>query len=82
MIKVLFFAQLKELLQCSQLNVELATPCDIQTLKQHLINEHPDWEVHLNTNKVLSAVNQKMVDVNHSVKHGDEVAFFPPVTGG
>tara|TARA_B100001123_G_C15263907_1_gene1007666 strand:+ start:456 stop:707 length:252 start_codon:yes stop_codon:yes gene_type:complete len=28
------------------------------------------------------AVNQEYVDFNHPVKHGDEVAFFPPVTGG
>jgi len=28
------------------------------------------------------AVNQTLVDTDHPVKAGDEVAFFPPVTGG
>jgi sulfur-carrier protein len=30
----------------------------------------------------LSAVNMDYVSLTHSVKSGDEVAFFPPVTGG
>ncbi len=31
---------------------------------------------------VLSAVNHEYVDRAHPVRDGDEVAFFPPVTGG
>jgi len=31
---------------------------------------------------ILTAVNQEYQNLNHSVKDGDEVAFFPPVTGG
>ena len=31
---------------------------------------------------VLSAVNHEYVDRAHAVRDGDEVAFFPPVTGG
>ena len=30
----------------------------------------------------LCAVNMEYVDYNHVVQDGDEVAFFPPVTGG
>lgn len=30
----------------------------------------------------LVAVNMEYADVNHAVNEGDEVAFFPPVTGG
>jgi molybdopterin synthase sulfur carrier subunit len=33
-------------------------------------------------NKILVAVNQEYVDLNSAVVDGDEVAFFPPVTGG
>lgn len=32
--------------------------------------------------RVLVAINQEYADFNHAVKDGDEVAFFPPVTGG
>jgi molybdopterin synthase sulfur carrier subunit len=31
---------------------------------------------------IRSAVNQDMVQPTAAVKAGDEVAFFPPVTGG
>lgn len=31
---------------------------------------------------VLIAVNMEYTDANHVLKEGDEVAFFPPVTGG
>ena len=32
--------------------------------------------------EILVAVNHTYVDMKHILKHGDEVAFFPPVTGG
>jgi len=31
---------------------------------------------------IRAAVNQDYADPDHPVKPGDEVAFFPPVTGG
>lgn len=31
---------------------------------------------------VLVAVNMEYADLDHAVKDGDEVAFFPPITGG
>ncbi len=32
--------------------------------------------------KVMTAVNHEYVDENHLLRNEDEVAFFPPVTGG
>jgi len=32
--------------------------------------------------KILVAVNMEYTDTRHELKNGDEVAFFPPVTGG
>ena len=34
------------------------------------------------TGTVMVAVNHKYVDISHVLKDNDEVAFFPPVTGG
>jgi len=33
-------------------------------------------------NNTLAAVNHEYVDFEHPIKNGDEIAFFPPVTGG
>jgi len=33
-------------------------------------------------NNTLIAVNMEYTDISHVLNEGDEVAFFPPVTGG
>ena len=40
------------------------------------------WDLALEPGKLLAAVNQSIVPLDTEVKEGDEVAFFPPVTGG
>lgn len=82
MVKVLFFAQLKELLNCDGLNLNVECPQTVQSIKQAIIAENPNWAEPLNQATIMCAVNQAMVDNQHAVEHGDEVAFFPPVTGG
>lgn len=82
MIKVLFFAQLKELLNCASVQLKQETPCRVSDIKQVLIAQNPAWQIHLDQDNILCAVNQTMVNLEHTIKDGDEVAFFPPVTGG
>lgn len=87
MIKVLFFAHLREQLNCEQLELEFSAEryhnnLTIADIKNQLVSLHPDWQPHLNNSALLSAVNQQMVQNNAIIKTGDEVAFFPPVTGG
>ncbi|MFB1014263.1 MAG: MoaD/ThiS family protein [Alteromonadaceae bacterium] len=36
----------------------------------------------MENHSLLSAVNHEMVHGEHMIKSGDEVAFFPPVSGG
>lgn len=80
--KVLFFAQLRELLQCEQIELQLTKPIDIQGLILLLITIRPDWQEHLQSARLLCAVNQKLGGLDTIVNSGDEVALFPPVTGG
>lgn len=82
MVKVLFFAQLKEQLGCGEYAVSIDSTVSMNWLKQHLVSENPSWEGYFTNKKLLMAVNQEMVDSSALVKDGDEVAFFPPVTGG
>ncbi|MDC9604685.1 molybdopterin synthase sulfur carrier subunit [Xenorhabdus griffiniae] len=81
MIKVLFFAQVRELLGTDSLEL----PNDYLTVAhlRHALTEKGErWALALEEGKVLSAVNQSFVHAEHALKDGDEVAFFPPVTGG
>ena len=82
MITIVFFAALREQLGCAQLNLAIDTPSTVLEVKQHLINEHPHWQKILQHESILSAVNHTVVRSDFVLKSGDEVAFFPPVTGG
>ena len=82
MITVLFFAQLREQLQCEKLNLALPADLTITALREQLIKLHPTWLEFLTSDKLLFSVNQTLVKASHIIQDGDEVAFFPPVTGG
>jgi len=82
MIKVCFFASLREQLQCSELAVDDFAGSSVDELLLHLKNHHPDWSDALSQPKLLSAINHSMVARTATIKENDEVAFFPMVTGG
>jgi molybdopterin synthase sulfur carrier subunit len=83
-VRVLFFAGLREQLGTSGEEIEL--PPGVSTvagLRSHLINRGGTWKSALSEGKLVRiAVNQDMVQATARIKAGDEVAFFPPVTGG
>ena len=75
-ITVKFFASLRESLDQSQTTLAYSDQLSAKDIWQLATNNAP-----LRTN-TLCAVNHEHTDMNHSVNDGDEVAFFPPVTGG
>ncbi|MEY8710936.1 molybdopterin synthase sulfur carrier subunit [Mangrovibacter phragmitis] len=81
MIDVLFFAQVRELVGCDALRLD-ASFSSVEALRQHLENRGGRWALALESGKLLAAVNQTLVPLDHAIQAGDEVAFFPPVTGG
>lgn len=82
MISVLFFAQLREQLKTDKVQLDITAPCSISDIQQAIIQQHPDWASFIEGRTLLTAVNQTMVEPDHMVNERDEVAFFPPVTGG
>lgn len=81
MINVLFFAQVRELIDCDKLELE-STFKDVEQLRAQLATKSDRWALALESGKLLAAVNQTLVSFDHQLRDGDEVAFFPPVTGG
>lgn len=84
MLRVLFFGRIREELGCGQLTLEdVADELDLDGLLQQLVSTHGQrWQTVLTQENVIRAVNQQVVSENRSLSSGDEVAFFPPVTGG
>ncbi|WP_440874594.1 MoaD/ThiS family protein [Thalassotalea sp. PLHSN55] len=82
MIKVIFFAALREQLGCGEIELAAQDLQNIADVKAKLVQLHPNWQATFENQSLLSAVNHDMVDAQTQVTSGDEVAFFPPVTGG
>jgi len=82
MIKLLFFAKLREVLDCSQLDLPLAQPITVGALKSQLAQRGDLWQLMFAERELLCAINQVIGDDTQTVCAGDEVAFFYPVTGG
>ena len=81
MLTVLFFAQTRELVGVDKLEIEgdFATA---EQLRQYLAGKGDKWALALQSDKLLVAINQTLMSLESVVKNGDEIAFFPPVTGG
>ena len=82
MIKIVFFAALREQLDCAELSLSADDVKTVNEVKQRLRDRNSQWRQTFSNASLLSAVNHDMVAGDHLVKSGDEVAFFPPVTGG
>jgi molybdopterin synthase sulfur carrier subunit len=83
-IKVLFFAALREQLGTGAEELELpSSVTTVAALRDHLMQRGgPFGKVFGGKALVRVAVNQDMVQPGARIQAGDEVAFFPPVTGG
>ena len=83
MIKVLFFARLREQLGTAELELPWNADIDsVQGLQQYLAAYRDNWGEFLGAENILCAVNQVQADAGQAIADGDELAFFPPVTGG
>ena len=78
-MKILYFASLKENLNTAHDEINVVSPVSISSIKKQLIEKY--GERHFPAN-ILCAVNHEMVNESTKVCESDEVAFFPPVTGG
>ena len=84
MARILYFASLAETLDTRAEDLELpagcATGADLVAL---LRTRGEPWDSALNGDTpVLIAINQQMTDIYAAIENSDEIAFFPPVTGG
>lgn len=84
MINLLYFAWVRERVGIAE--EEIGVPSDVATVGDLVAWLRDRGEGYATAfaddDVVRTAVNQEHVDLSHPIKDGDEVAFFPPVTGG
>ena len=80
-ITVLFFATLRDLVGSRQVALDLADSNDtVEALRRELSARYPAAAEHLAV--ALAAINEEYAFDHDRLSDGDEVAFFPPVSGG
>jgi molybdopterin synthase sulfur carrier subunit len=78
-MNILYFASLKESLEIPNEYIELKKSMTVGELRILLIEKYGDNNFPSN---ILCAVNQEIANKSVQLKDKDEVAFYPPVTGG
>lgn len=82
-VNIVFFASLRETLGVESVDLPIPEPSRVSVIITRLVAQHsPDWLEILTAENIRIAVNQDMINDDILVSDGDEVAFFPPVTGG
>ncbi|GFM83627.1 molybdopterin synthase sulfur carrier subunit [Pseudomonas cichorii] len=79
-VQVQYFARYREALGLDGERVE-GTFATLDDLRQHLLLRGEAWQV-LAEQNLMCARNQELCQLDEPLMDGDEVAFFPTVTGG
>ena len=82
MIELKYFAALRDHLNCDGEQLVATEASNVAELRELLAERGGVWAEQLLDNRNLAAVNQQMASAETPIADGDEVAFFPPVTGG
>ena len=78
-MKIYYFASLKEALKMPSEEIILSVDITVAQLRKKLVDKHSERHF---PNNILCAVNQEIANDEVVVSEADEVAFYPPVTGG
>src|SRR5215216_5863268 len=80
-VRILLFATLKDLAGRNRLSLTLPLEnATVTNVRQALVAEYPAMKA--NVDAAIAAVNEEYAFPQDAVHDGDEVAFFPPVSGG
>ena len=84
-LKLLFFASLREKFEFSQKEIKLSK--EVRTAEEFLLEMSKqsggEWvDLFENKNMYKLAINQELCSWKDPIHEGDELAIFPPITGG
>jgi MoaD family protein len=79
-IRVQFYAQLRDLIGISDLDVDLPEGATVRDLLERIYSQQPLLREH--DKSILVGAGVEFVDRNYNLKAGEEIAIMPPVQGG
>lgn len=82
MLTIKFFAVLRERLATDVIQLDIVESTTVNDLLDSLKGRSDKWRKELSRYDLLYAVNHEFAEPTAVVRNGDEVALFPPVTGG
>ena len=81
-MKIKYFAWIKEITQNDEEEINSDEIDNLDQLKKFLMNKYPDLIKYFNKEIIRFAVNQEYIVENIKLNSKDEIAVFPPVSGG
>ena len=81
-IQVMIFASLRESLGESQINLTVPVESTVETLLEKIQDTYGRDNPLVNIRDARIAVNQQLAEIDQVIRQDDEVAIFPPITGG
>jgi molybdopterin synthase catalytic subunit len=79
-IHVLFFGAARDAAGAEEMDIELEAPATAATAREEILAAYP--ELQRFGKSLLFAVNQEYAEASRTIDDGDELAIFPPVSGG
>ena len=81
-MKIIYFAWIKDITNLPEELLDSNEIRNLDSLKKYIISNYPDLKKHLDQEILRFAVNQEYIIENIDLKKDDEIAVFPPVSGG
>jgi molybdopterin converting factor small subunit len=79
-VRVQFYAQLRELIGVSELDVEIPQSATVRELLEKIYAQKPALRAH--DKSILVGAGLEFVDRNYKLNPEEEIAIMPPVQGG
>ena len=81
-MKIKYFAWIKDITTYEEEEINSNEINNLDELKIFIISKYPDLKKHLDQEILRFAVNQEYIAENINLNKNDEIAVFPPVSGG